>query len=445
MSWEFSPVFDAGHRAALEKGKPLLYIAPPAAWTLPPLWTHFPTPATQNAFDLVLVPDVSVGLDVADVVRTIDERLTVHVCSGVARTARRLAAHCVATLVVTAPDALQLLGRSQLALERLGRVIVLWPEITLQHEPSDALDAALGECREAPRVIVVGDDRDSSDSGLGGFLKRHAHKIPTVVAARPPEEPAGTLRYAAIGRDRLAWATRAALDLLNPGSAYVWDPSPLSGSRWGEFGNDPTIRIDPTAPAERVDLALVAELPTGTVLATLQAVTGQIVVLVRPYQLPYLERLGAKLGAIRLVNEVDRARDRAFDIRRALRGVISDAASSAELIALAPLFDEYDPALVAAAALRMSEPPEPKEEPVREPRMWARIRLDVGSGNRIRTADVVGALLNAVGLARQEVGRVDVRDRFTLVDIRPEAVDRAVQGLNGLLLRGQRVGARMER
>ena len=31
------------------------------------------------------------------------------------------------------------------------------------------------------------------------------------------------------------------------------------------------------------------------------------------------ERLGAKLGAIRLVNEVDRARDRAFDIRRALR------------------------------------------------------------------------------------------------------------------------------
>ena len=57
----------------------------------------------------------------------------------------------------------------------------------------------------------------------------------------------------------------------------------------------------------------------------------------------------------------------------------------------------------------------------------------------------MGALLNAVEIPKNRVGKVDVRDGYSLVEVRAEAADKAVKGLNGLLLRGNKLTARPDR
>jgi hypothetical protein len=270
-----------------------------------------------------------------------------------------------------------------------------------------------------------------------------------VPAARLPQAPLGPARYAVVPHDALHRAAFTALDLLNPGSAFVWDPSPLCEARWGVLTGDPVVRVSADPGTESVDLALAVELPTADALSTLRSIAGQVVVFARANQVPYLHRLAQPLGVLRLPGEADRARERAFELRRAVRQHLEAAWDSAELHALAPLFDEHDPALVAAAAVRAAAArgggaPSPEAE-AGATAAWVRLRLDAGRRDRIRVGDVVGALLNAVGLERHQVGRVDVRDGFTLVDVRGEAAERALRGLDGVLLRGRRVAVRRER
>ncbi len=441
MTWEFSSALDAASRAALSSGKPVVYVCPPTAWAVTPLLDHLTRTETGILQVLALVPGLSEGLELADVLGTRPHLRPVYRCTSLARAARRLAAGGVRTLVANTRDALELVRRSQLSPELLRYVALVWPEAQLDPDGEAAMDTLLSECRGAARLFVTADETHLVD-----LLERHAHRAPMYVVSRPPETPVAELRYAVVPHERVVWGVGTVLDVLNPGTALVWDPSPRATQRWVAYEDDPLVHVVTDPATEPVDLAIAAELPTSEALAALRGVGRQVVALVRPHQAAYLQRLAHRLTVVRLPSEVDRARDRGFDLRRAVRDQLEEAADAAELLTLAPLFDEYDPALVAAAALRMARlstagPPPPAPEAIH----WVKVRLDAGRRDRVRTADIVGALLNAVGVARQEVGRVDVRERFTLVDVRADVAERAVNGLDGLLLRGRRVRAHLDR
>lgn len=439
--WQFAPEFDAAHRAALSGGKPLVYTCPPAGWAVQPLFARLAGADGAGLRTVVLAPDSAAAVDLAEAAAACDGVGPVHPATGLGRTARLVAAGAVRTLVVTPPDAVQLLGRSRLPLDGLAHVVVAWPEAYARLGAERAVDTLLGECPGAQRLVVTADE-----AAVGGFLERHAYRAPVVAAARLPEMPLGPVRYATVDRDRTRVAVRAALDTLNPPTALVWDPSSAVATRWTAFG-DPTVAFASAIGEERYALALAAELPTAAALTALREVATDVVLLVRAGQVAYLERLASPLRSLRLPGEADRARERAVELRAAVRGELDRAAGSAELAALAPLFDEYDPALVAAAALRTRGPAAlaATAAPDAAVPTWARIRIDAGRRDQIRPGDVVGALLNAVGLAKQDVGRVDLRERFTLVDVRAETAERALRGLDGLSLRGRRVGARIDR
>ncbi|MFQ5810782.1 MAG: DbpA RNA binding domain-containing protein, partial [Armatimonadota bacterium] len=193
------------------------------------------------------------------------------------------------------------------------------------------------------------------------------------------------------------------------------------------------------------DLALAVELPCAEVLGALLATARKVAVFARPAQLAYLRRLARPLEILRLPHEADRARDRLTSFRAAIRAQLEASDYSHDLLALTPLFDEYDPALVAAALLRAreSESAVQPSAPVAVP-TWVHLHLNVGRQDRVRTGDVVGALLNAVGLSRDHIGRVDVRESFTVVEVREEAAHRALQGLRGVPLRGRAVAVRFD-
>jgi ATP-dependent RNA helicase DeaD len=179
-------------------------------------------------------------------------------------------------------------------------------------------------------------------------------------------------------------------------------------------------------------------------------VSQEVIVLVRPSQLSYLRRLAVALRPAPLVGEPDRAHDRAAEARRLVRDRLIEGGLDAELMTLAPLFDEYDPALVAAAALARlrtpsSAPAADETVETASAAAWVRVFVTAGRKDKLRAADLVGALVNGVGLAKDDLGRIDLRDAFSLVEVRAQEADRAIRGLTGATIRGKRIAARPDR
>ncbi|MFQ6046254.1 MAG: DbpA RNA binding domain-containing protein, partial [Gemmatimonadales bacterium] len=439
---EFTPAFDAAHRAALDTGKSIVFVCPPAGWAVRPLCAHLAPAEHRGLASLVLLSDPSDGAGLARELASVTGMRPVHFASGTARAARLLAQAHVRTLIATPEAALGLSARSVLRVSESARIIVGWPEAHLLNGQLDSVELILSEVPRAQRIVVTSDVSDAAD-----FLERHAYRAPVVLAAAVPEDRLRGVRYAVVDSDRLSSALRAVLDTLNPRSALLWDPGAGAAERWLSLRDDPTIElVAGPGDREKGDVAVAADLPSGEVLRWLSELAREVIVLVRPTQLAYLTRLTEEARALRLPSGADQARERAFALRERIRVELERGEPLGELLALAPLFDEHDPSVVAAAALRALR----REGSVRAPGageipLWAVIRLDLGGRDRIRPADVVGCLVNAVGVPKDCIGRVEVRDTFTLASVRAEWAERALVGLDGSQLRGQRVAARIDR
>ncbi len=440
MPWTFAPVFDAGHRAALDSGKNLIYVAPPAAWATRPLFAQLSGTTESKGEILVLIPEIDMGADLVAELHGLDELRPVHLASGLARTTRLIGAGRVRTLLATPEDGLELLRRSSLAVEGARRVVILWPEIMATPELTEALDVILADAATAQRIIVTGDERDA-----GSFIDRHARRAPLLAAARIPERPVGALRCAVVSSARLAWAAQATLDMLNPPTALLWDPSARAAHRWWAFRDDSSVRVGTDPGTARVAVAVAAECPSPAALEALGAAAEEVVVLARPWQLPYLQRLGSTLSVLRLPSEADRSHGWRSRLRAAVRGRLETRQYADTLVALGPVLDEFDPALVAAALADASPAPRPGTTAPGSVPAWVHLRVNLGRRDRVRTADIVGALLNAVGLARDQVGRVEVREAASVIEVRAEVAERARQGLDGMTVRGRQLTARFDR
>jgi len=53
--------------------------------------------------------------------------------------------------------------------------------------------------------------------------------------------------------------------------------------------------------------------------------------------------------------------------------------------------------------------------------------LTVGTKDRASAKDLVGALIKEAGLEKGQIGKIDVRETFSLVEVAPAALDQAVR------------------
>ncbi len=441
MSWTFALEFDAAHQAALDRGRPFIYVAPPAGWILRPLLEQLPVSSGSGMHTLIVVADSQTAVELRDDVASTASLGRTHAVSGLDRSARLLGRSAVGTLITTPQQALQLLARSQLQVESLARILVCWPEAQLPLDSGPALDSLLSECRSAQRIIVTADERAAAD-----FVERHARRAAVLSAARPPDLPRGSARYAIVPAARVVAGVRTVLDITNPDSVLLWDPSSARQARWAEYEEDESVTVTEDPGAATVDLAVAAELPTAAMLAGLRESASEVILLVRPGQLSYLRSMVDRLTALRLPGESDRAREWQAALRQRVRERIDQGTIEPTVLALSPLLEEYDPVLVAAAMVEIPPTGTPTGPTgLGDLPLWTHVRLSLGRRDQVRTSDVVGALLNAAGLTKNAVGKVDVRESFTVVEVRAEAGERARQGLDGLTLRGRTVSARFDR
>ncbi len=349
--------------------------------------------------------------------------LRAHAVTGLGRTAALLKEGRVGVLAGSPADLAALVTRSALKLDTLETLVIAWPESF-----SAELDTLLGEAPEARRVILSWDPH-----GLTDFIERHARRaeivgdIPLDSSARPLG-PVASARYAVVPAARRALAVRDVLDAVRSVRPYVWKGG------------------DVTAPAELPDAVVATTLPTREELRLLAAIAQPLVVALAS-QIPYLKSI-ASLSPFALPSAADRAQDRGAALRAAISARLTQSDVDAELAVLAPLFEEHDPALVAGALLAISRQPSAVSQPspVASPQSgWAKVFVTVGTKDRASAKDLVGALIKEVGLQKGQIGKIDVRETFSLVEVSPDAADEAVRRLSGVSIRGRRVTARPDR
>jgi len=121
------------------------------------------------------------------------------------------------------------------------------------------------------------------------------------------------------------------------------------------------------------------------------------------------------------------------------------------------LFQEYSPAEVAAAAsaLLRRRTQAPSAAPVARTAAapaaplpapsYVRLFVGVGSRDGIVPSDLVGAITGEAQVKGAQIGRIEIRDTFSIVEVESEIATRVIQALNGITLKGRSVRVDFDR
>jgi DbpA-like RNA binding protein len=422
-------------QAALERGRAVMLVTPPAVEQAGAVWELLAseTPARGPGVSPPGPATVMVCCDTAAAEEWADaapQDLRVHPVTALGRTTRLLAAGAVDVLAGT-PEDLQALARaSALKLEPVTAVVLAWPEWLVTTDRLGPLEHILGETREARRIILAW-----NPAALDDLIERYARR-PHVIGDLPlggdarPLPPVGPARYAIVPSPRRAAVRRDVLDAIDRPRVTTW--------RRG-------------TALDACDVIVCLDLPSRTELTEI-ASRGAAVLLLSPAQLPYARSIAAPLTALPLHTARARAAADAEQLRERVAARLEAGGLEAELGLLEPLLERYDGAEVAAALLALRQETSSVVGQLTENRQpttpqddWVKVFVNVGKKDRASAKDLVGALTREVGLARTDIGRIELREAFCLVHLAPHAADAAIRGLSRVAIRGRRVNARRDR
>lgn len=357
------------------------------------------------------------------------------------------------------------IGRSALKLDALQTIVVESLSILLAEFGRDALDGIMTAVpRDAQRVITTTVENGDVERFVESYVRRPMH-----VPARLADPVAGADRPAVGIAHYLVVAEHAKDDALARLLVRSAEEDVLVTTRSTQRAHDVRLMLEGRgyAAAEsgalRVQSAMEAPPRGARVIAydvpmdveTLTHVhTGAGLILVTPGELAHLRRL-AQNANVTLQAEKARAADRDVgagfrsDVRRAL----AERDLEAQLLLLDPLFDEYSPAEVAAALSALlreqraldaeprnaAAPPESAAAGTKQsaPATFTRLFLSIGSRDNVRAGDLVGAITGEAGITGSQVGKIELRDTFSVVEVAADAAERVIRALNGTTMRGR--------
>lgn len=368
----------------------------------------------------------------------------IQVAHGTARAGRQLLAGG-ADLLIAAPDtASALLQRAALKAESLASLILAWPE-TWADEADDLLAPLMQDLpKESQRLIVT-----SAPERVQALVERYARKALTVGLSAPDTPavaPAGPVRTVVVPWHRRVAALADLLEILDPASLVVWT---ADTTRHDEIGRAvplaaPGIQVV-TGDAPAAEVVVAFDLPTPDRLRQLLA-AGEVILLVPPSASAYVDRIAAPCRPLRLPGALETATTAAGVRRAAVVRALEAGHPDHALLALAPLFERYDPAAVAAAlfdlwtAADRNLPP-----PIPDIAATARVYLGLGKKDGVTVNDVVGTLTKEVRVERTKIGKIELRDAYTLIELPAQEAEAIARALNGTTIRRKRVTARIDR
>ena len=108
------------------------------------------------------------------------------------------------------------------------------------------------------------------------------------------------------------------------------------------------------------------------------------------------------------------------------------------------LLDRFSAAEIAAAALLLLDRKSPRKDApsvgagnASQPESWARLFVSAGQRDDLGPGDLLGALTNQSGVPGKRVGRIDVRESHSLIEVRESDARKVISALNGVTLGGR--------
>lgn len=428
--------------------------------------------ASHDVQLLVLTPDTETAAMVAAVATDLAASRGVRVVPATsAKRASRLLREWQPQIVVgSSEEIVALIRASALKLDALRTIVLAWVDEGAGGAGSSALETVMSEVpKEVGRVLVA--------SRLGTeareLAERYARRgLRTAEAAAEAELGPLALQYVSVSPSNRPAVLRRLFDELDPASAVVWTRTPESEAEasravaaLGYRGDDVSVRVVREGPLGEAGLVVLYDAPATP--AELRAALGhgttvpQVVVLAQPRQIPLVRTLaaGGRVAPLTLSGPAGQARRREEGVRGELREMLESGLAARELLALEPLLETYDGIEIAAAALRLLE----KERAARVagpqaatdvviasrggpgPSGGTRIFMTVGERDGVRPGDLVGAIAGTAGITGQNVGKVEVHDTHSLVEIVGVDAAAVADKMTGASIKGRRVVARLER
>jgi ATP-dependent RNA helicase DeaD len=395
-------------------------------------------------------------------------------------------------LVVASPDvAVAAIRDSSLKLESLAALVVDGADQMAALDQWTALETVLEAAPgDAQRVLVTGRFNEEID----GLIERHVRRALTIpprpldgegaaeaasagvvlglVTVTEADKPAALVSLLADGAPTETAvvcrtperAARLAADLTARGLDVSVDRNASAGPGTGRLLVLPRVDADRRGTGARV---ISYDVPFDTEsLAELHGRGG--VVLATPRQLPHLQRIAARaritLERVRVPGP--RLPDAVQALRDRLRDTARHADLAADLALVEPLLDEISAPELAAAALHLARAAgagatvAPGRGPSLDPSageapgtatpggiaapsapppatQWVRLFVSAGSRDGLGPGDLVGAITGEAGLPGDQVGKIEVRESHSTVEVPGEAAAAVIQALNGRSLRGR--------
>ncbi len=441
--------------AVARHGNAVVAVPPSPARAAPALAGMTAAVATSRGRGLILAAPAMVealGREIGALAAATELRVVT--ATGPARAARHLAADTVDLLITSPATALALHTKSALAIDRITAVAMAWPE---DWSAEEALTVLLAELpKTAQRLVLTGEPRKVVE-----LVERHVRRSLTVGfgdATTAEAEAPRSLRTFSVSWPGRAAAIGTLLELLDPAALAIWtaDGGSVAELRLAAAELPETEVLVREAPS--ASLVICHDLPTPAELADLGA-GRDVVLLVPPGTEGYLARIAPAAQAIRVEGSIDRLRDQDAVIRSAIADRIEHHDLRPAAYVIAPLLDRHDPQAIAAACYGLwrealaagpapGRPGEAATDPVATPVGGvANSRLWVGVGRRddATPGDLVAVLIKEVGMAREAIGRIELRETFSLVEVPAAEADRVAERLTGLTIRRRKLVARVDR
>lgn len=402
---------------------------------------------------LVVTSDADAAAAIAARLAASAPRTRITAATEARRAARTLKAG-PSQLIAGAPEVFaELLRGSVIKLDQVKVVALGWLDAA-DPRIAPVLEALMAEVpKEAARFVLASHMTPDTEQ----LVERYAWRARRVQSAAVESLPPVSLAYVMTSGPGRLDALRRTLDTLDPASAFVVVrdadargavEAQLRALGYGAGADH--VRVGET-PEGAAELIVLYDLPTRDEdLRKLVKDHGaaRLVALIAPRQLGALRSLaGGSVTPLTLPDAAVRARGREDRLRDELRAVLEGGQFSRELLAIEPLLTDHDAAEVAAAALRLLEAERGK---ARTPQMQAapaaitRLYLNVGSMDDVKPGDLVGAITNVGGISKNELGRVEVRERHSTVEVAASVANAVVGKLTGVEIRGRRVIARID-
>ncbi|HTE47580.1 MAG TPA: DEAD/DEAH box helicase [Gemmatimonadaceae bacterium] len=364
-------------------------------------------------------------------------------------------------VIVGTPDTLvELLRAAALKLENVRAVCIAWLDEIVTRGGSGALETLMADVpKESARTVVAAEITPAVEELLERYARRARREMAPVAET---DAPVAVEYVTTSAQSRLAMLRRV-LDEVDPKSALVFARENDGGAEvrgllraLGYATDDAGVRVGLTG-APGTDLVVLYDLPTSREeLRAVAAATTRTIAIVQPRQLASLRLLaaGGTLRPITMTEAGARVRDRDVKVRLELSAVLAGGQFGRELLALEPLLDDYDGVEIAAAALQLLEQERathlaiaagiaaiPRE---RTTAPMTRLFVNIGSRDGVRPADLVGAFANQGGAAGGDVGKVEVRESHSTVEVAATAADAIIEKMTGTAIRGRRAVVRRD-